>query len=154
MHVQHPFAGILQVDDAGRSPVADLNCDQGVPAPSSRRSFFRRALAAAAGVFGAGLLAGRGAAAQYTVIGPRGQESSITHWPRLQHGDRRITTYALGEEGSYRPPPSPPPRYTTYALGEEGHRHWPPYGGGGRYRPAPITTYALGEEGGGYHWRW
>ena len=187
----HPFAGIL---DAAAPEVTPAETSLPADGAASRRSFLGRAFAAAAGLMGAGLLAGRSAAAQaqspaaprgtaeslpldgsaahsvqpvqYTLVQPRSQGSSITQWPRYQHGDPRPTTYALGEEGSYSPPRYRPPRgrYTTYALGEEGtattyalgeeggYRPWRPPYHGGYYRPSPVTTYALGEEGGG--WRW
>jgi hypothetical protein len=190
--MQHPFAGIL---DAAPPEVTPADAPSPTAAvAASRRSFLGRAFAAAAGLVGAGLLAGRSAVAQaqspgpprgtaeplpldgntahvqpvqYTIVQPRSQGSSITQWPRYQHGDPRPTTYALGEEGSYSPPRYRPPRgrYTTYALGEEGstvttyalgeegsYRPWRPPYHGGHYRPSPVTTYALGEEGGG--WRW
>jgi hypothetical protein len=155
--MQHPFAGIVDCDPRHESPDdATVGANGEDVRPSgSRRSFLERALAAAAGMLGAGFLAGRSAAAQYTVIRPRGQESSISHWPRHQYGAHRPTTYALGEEGSGYYPPPPRQRFTTYALGEEGtYRPWRPRPGYGYYRPAPVTTYALGEEGSGGYWRW
>ena len=65
-------------------------------------------------------------------------------------GTPKITTFAIGEEGSPSPnPPSYPPRSkaTTYAVGEESIR--PPTTlsyGMGEEGTRPSTTWAVGEE--------
>ena len=158
----HPFDKIIV-------PAAEAgNVGEARP---TRRSFFARVAAGAAGATAA--LFGRSVSAQvYGGPGPGrvttfayGEEGGGVHgpprWPgpvstrALGEEGGGATTFALGEEGGGVP--RRPPRYrapvTTHALGEEGGATTFALGeeGGGyppiRHRPGRVTTFALGEEG-------
>ena len=144
--MKHPFDGLNLPDEclaARRQIDGESFPNTALP---SRRSFFRKALAAGAGMLAA-LMGGRAMA-----------QSSHSGRYRGGYGDRgRVTTYALGEEmggnpgGGWSDYPRyrDPYRYTTYALGEEsGSPYRPPYHP--PYRSGQATTMALGEEGGRY----
>lgn len=130
--MRHPFEGIIVPEPAD---------EEGTEHRPSRRSFFARCAAGAAGV--AVALLGRSASAQpFCGTGP-GYGPGPVYGPGpgygIGYGPGRATTLAFGEEGGgiiHRPPRYRRPPVTTYALGEEGNR------------PPVITTRALGEEGG------
>lgn len=156
--MRHPFHGIIgPATSETRTQIRPTSQN-----PIGRRSFFGHALAAVAGVgaffftrsaaaqtgwdAGGGIGFPEGGALQGGYGGGIGS---------LPSGGGTVTTYAIGEEGGYYPPPSwSSGRVTTYALGEEGGYYYrrPRYSRYPRY-----TTYALGEEGGGgggYYRRW
>jgi hypothetical protein len=165
--MRHPFDGLNGIPP-DRHPIDGGETENA--ALASRRSFFKRTLAAGAGLL-AVVVGGRASAQLSTqprggqVTTPAlGEEGGGRH-AGPSPGRGRVTTYALGEEsgrpggGWSRPPQSHPPRYTTYATGEEGGRYTTYAVGeeGGRYTTYALgeeggryTTYALGEEGGGY----
>lgn len=153
--MRHPFHGVIGPDTASVAKSIDYGryaTHSEAPA-IGRRGFFGHALAAIAGA-GAFIFA-RSASAQ--TGWDAGGGIGFPEGPALQGGyggglaprpsGQTVTTYALGEEGGYYPPPRwpRPGRVTTYALGEEG---------GYYYRRPRYTTYALGEEGGGWSRRW
>lgn len=138
--MRHPFNGLVDKTERAESAFAAL------PNVSVRRGFLIQSLSAiaAAGAW----LVGSTASAQWGRRRRRWSGGRVTTYAVGEEGTGgTVTTYALGEEGSTYPPPvEGGGRVTTQALGEEGAVITPrPPAGGDRY-----TTQALGEEGGTY----
>ena len=140
--MQHPFDGVILPADS--APSVEF-----ATAGTQRRGFFKTAAAYAVGLLTFGVAGSVLARDRWSrPYGSRGYYSAprsywytpparrvTTYAVGEEGGGGRVTTYAVGEEGGGG-------RVTTYALGEEG-------GGIGGGRPGQVTTYALGEEGGG-----
>jgi len=146
--MQHPFDGVIL-------PAETIETERPLEQASPRRGFFKTAAAYALGLLTFGV-----AGSAFARDGWR-YRSGGRYYPQPRRSwsapPRRVTTYAVGEEGggwvtTYAVGEEGGGTVTTYAVGEEGGGRVTTYAvgeeGGGR-PPGQVTTYALGEEGGG-----